>query len=612
MSRPLWIALAALVALAALLWLSRSRSDEVAPPPRPAEASRTRDAARYRALPRIEISAGALSRDEAAAAGVLAGTVRSSRSGAGIAGAQLHFAHGGRVTTASTGDDGRFAFRPAEAGTHDLLFVEADGHWPLSAGPTGRLARFAARPGERLDGAVIELDPIRPVTVTVVDPAGHAVDGARLRIDGEVAPDTPSSALTDAEGRTEISARRGAVVRASKAGIGVGRALVDEAAERNGALTVFLRDTAPGEEAGSIRGTVVGPDGGPLPFASVLARSQTSADWVAQATADERGRFRFSDLGAGAYDLVASLEGLAPGTAEDVWTGTQGVTLALAEGGAISGAVSAEDGAPVVSFTVVARAKRGALERGAAHTGSFFDAAGRYELRDLRPGVYALRVYAGGWAPSQERTVEIRPAPADAARADFVLSGGGRVFGRVVQADSGAPLAGATVSIESALGAVGASSRIFASATARADGSFELRGVPPGRQSLLAQAAGHDGRIVAGLEVGDDAPVGPITVTLRPTPEGRESTLQYTGIGAVLAAEGDALAIRDVIAGGGAEAAGLRAGDRIVTVGGQAVIELGFESAIHHIRGPVGSTVRLTLQRDGAAFEAEVERRAMD
>lgn len=609
MSRYFWIALG-VIAVGVFLWFSIGW-DEAAPPDR-TDAAVPPSLAPYRTLPRIELSPGTTTSDTSASTGLLTGTVRSSRSGAGIPAAQLHFEHAGRVTTLTTDEGGRFSFRPTEAGTHELLLVAADGYWSLDAGPAGHLAQFAARPGERLEGAVIELDPIRPVTVKVVEVSGKPISGASVAIDGEVAPGAATSGRTNGQGKLEIEARRGAVVRVSHEGAGSERAILDAAAERNGALTVQLAAGEAQQLVGGISGVVIGPDGAPIPFAPVVARSREAVERLAQVTADEAGRFRFTNLAFGSYDLVASLDGLAPAYAHDVQTGTNDVELTLVDGAAVTGKVSSNTGEPVVSFTVVATVKKGALERGAARAASYFDASGEYELRDLRPGMYVVKVYAGGWAPSDEKTVEI-VVPAEApARADFVLSSAGRVFGRVIEKESGAGIAGATVSVERALGTSGVSSRIFAKTTTGSDGSFDLRGVPPGRQSLVALAPGYDGRIVSGLEVDAEGSVGPITVELRVTPEGRESSLQYTGIGAVLSPKGDALEVKKAVAGGGAEAAGLGAGDLIVAVDGRAVTELGFEGSIHHIRGPVGSVVQLSVRRNGDLLEVDVERRAMN
>ncbi|HEY0990216.1 MAG TPA: PDZ domain-containing protein, partial [Kofleriaceae bacterium] len=58
----------------------------------------------------------------------------------------------------------------------------------------------------------------------------------------------------------------------------------------------------------------------------------------------------------------------------------------------------------------------------------------------------------------------------------------------------------------------------------------------------------------------------------------------------------------------GALDAGLRAGDLIVAVEGVPVATLGAQAAVDHIRGAVGTTVTLTLRRDGHDTRLEVAR----
>jgi len=70
----------------------------------------------------------------------------------------------------------------------------------------------------------------------------------------------------------------------------------------------------------------------------------------------------------------------------------------------------------------------------------------------------------------------------------------------------------------------------------------------------------------------------------------------YGGVGFQMSRE---LIVTDVFAGTPAEAAGLRPGDRIITVDGTIVEGMTSEDASTHARGPVGSTVQLTVRRAG-------------
>ncbi len=219
-----------------------------------------------------------------------------------------------------------------------------------------------------------------------------------------------------------------------------------------------------------------------------------------------------------------------------------------------------------------------------------------------------VAVAALGFAPSAEKSVTVAASPEDPARADFVLDTGGSLRGSVVDAESKEPIEGARVSVEATM-REGPAAPVSSTLTDE-QGQFDLRGIAPGKFSVLVAASGHHGRIVSGVEVGDDGTAGPIVVSLTPTKEGEEPRLELAGIGVVLAAKDDKLVIGQVIEGGGGAEAGLRPGDAIVAVEGRNVGELGFQGSIEAIRGPEGSVVRLTVVKEqGEPTEISVQRK---
>jgi len=85
----------------------------------------------------------------------------------------------------------------------------------------------------------------------------------------------------------------------------------------------------------------------------------------------------------------------------------------------------------------------------------------------------------------------------------------------------------------------------------------------------------------------------------------------YVGVGITVKpteAE-DAYDVQSVTKGGPAEAAGVKAGDRIVAVDGVSIAEIGTGEATNRIKGEEGTTVVLTLERAGEKLELTVERR---
>lgn len=80
-----------------------------------------------------------------------------------------------------------------------------------------------------------------------------------------------------------------------------------------------------------------------------------------------------------------------------------------------------------------------------------------------------------------------------------------------------------------------------------------------------------------------------------------ETAGSYTGIGVEVAATERGVEVMRAMAGTPADAAGVRAGDLIVAVDGIAVDTAAPDEAIARLRGRAGTSVRISLHRDGAA-----------
>lgn len=84
----------------------------------------------------------------------------------------------------------------------------------------------------------------------------------------------------------------------------------------------------------------------------------------------------------------------------------------------------------------------------------------------------------------------------------------------------------------------------------------------------------------------------------------------YEGIGAYVDSTGDYLTIISPIKGSPAEGAGLRAGDKIVAIDGEDMTGIDPELVRQRVLGPAGSTVKLSILREGdeKPFEVEITR----
>lgn len=74
---------------------------------------------------------------------------------------------------------------------------------------------------------------------------------------------------------------------------------------------------------------------------------------------------------------------------------------------------------------------------------------------------------------------------------------------------------------------------------------------------------------------------------------------EFHGLGLVLEGRQDHLHIVEPVQGGPAQRAGLLAGDRIFDIDSRPVSDMSLSEAVGILRGRIGSTVTLTLQRDG-------------
>lgn len=103
----------------------------------------------------------------------------------------------------------------------------------------------------------------------------------------------------------------------------------------------------------------------------------------------------------------------------------------------------------------------------------------------------------------------------------------------------------------------------------------------------------------------------PYSLFMRPTTAQQFQTRiqgEITGIGAQVEYRDDILTIVTPLRGSPAEAAGLQPGDQILAVDGEFVTGIGFAEAVEKVRGEKGSTVVLTIQRNGNRFDTNVRR----
>jgi RNA polymerase sigma factor (sigma-70 family) len=271
----------------------------------------------------------------------------------------------------------------------------------------------------------------------------------------------------------------------------------------------------------SIEGRVVDSTGAPVPGAEVEAfpegelpgeeiddtsefsgrMARWSAIGFASARSGPDGGFRLEHLPGAPFTLLARAAGFEPEIAAGARPGGAAVDVVLGRYSAIRGAVLAADSRePVTWFqvNVVNKAKRDALVKstnihqrqlGTEGELRFTDPAGRFFYDGLRPGDYEVTVGAPGFLP---RRLDAEVRASEELPLEVLLERGARVEGVVIDAETGAPVAGATIHAwrqdRQPDAWMDMSEMYFrgAETTSREDGSFVKEGLADGKYAFDA------------------------------------------------------------------------------------------------------------------------------
>lgn len=88
----------------------------------------------------------------------------------------------------------------------------------------------------------------------------------------------------------------------------------------------------------------------------------------------------------------------------------------------------------------------------------------------------------------------------------------------------------------------------------------------------------------------------------------------YVGVGITITedAEAGGMRVEEVVSGGPAEEAGIRAGDLLLAVEGEDVLTLGIDGTRNLVRGEAGTRVNMHFSRNGTEYDVSVERRSIE
>ena len=532
--------------------------------------------------------------------GSITGRVVNWSTGDGVDGADLTFIGSDGATTVHSMANG--VFQLEGSGRFVLNAASAPGFLPYAPELGHAKTEVEVRDGRAVSGITVFLFPAIEYTGRVVDAKGALVADARVKLVGTSANEQAIDKLitewtSGADGTFKFNAPDDAVLEATK-GTVRGWSVVDDGVVLTRQMTIAISQQ-PARDAtitGHVRDAKQQPLAGVLVSASPEREPNTpppslkdpdATRTTSFATTDADGAFTVGALDRGNYRVRAELAGYAPMTL-DVHGGTREANITLDRGVAIAGNVIG-DKSPVAAFTLLVFREEGTtLELVTAR--SIVDATGHFEER-VMPGTYDVQAFAAGWAPSDR--VE---ATAGGTPIQLFVTAGATLTGKVVSADG--PIGYARVTREGRGGGASAQPANAGTLT-RADGTFELAGIPPGPLSIFIGAGGFHPKIESGMTASEGAKLGPVTVTLTKLEDGETPQLELVGIGVKLSGQkDDIILVEAVIPGGGAEAAGIVANDQIFAVDGIAVTKLGMDGAVGKIRGAEGTTLSVTLRRD--------------
>lgn len=358
------------------------------------------------------------------------------------------------------------------------------------------------------------------------------------------------------------------------------------------------------DDAGPVRGLVLGPDGAAMPRAWVGCTDRETGT-----STDNDGAFELPPEAAGC-NAVARKPGYGASESKKLQAGDpRANTFQLRQGGRIEGVVVDEANAPMPKFTIAVEKFVGAEgddegSHGRARTVE--DEQGRFTMENVTPGKYVLSASADGRPPARSDTIEVE-AGRSVTGVRIVLARGAVLKGVVTDAQTRKPIAGASVTLDSVT-----SSGMTNVPSVKTDeqGAFELDGVPPdGPFSVRADRSGYRARIVSGLSARGSGEVT-TSIELSPRAEGEKGDMELGGIGAVLGPPPESFGamVLAVTPDGPAAKAGLQRSDRVTRIDGESTESMTLPECIQRLRGEPGTRVSVTVSRGEREIRYDIVR----
>jgi hypothetical protein len=275
--------------------------------------------------------------------------------------------------------------------------------------------------------------------------------------------------------------------------------------------------------------------------------------------------------------------------------------LEVGSPGSIAGVVVDDVGHPITEFSIaVEQFTTPEGERGSARgpRKQVKDALGNFELDGLSPGRYVLVASAQGRPPTQSSAIEVESGRKTSG-VRITVGKGATVSGTVTDRATKQAIAGVRVRLDGVSGA-GAGG----STTTDEQGRYSLEGVPTGAFSLRFSHSSYLERIEP-LDARGQSSLR-ADVDLGDKSSGASS--EWTGIGATLGQGGKFVEVASVIEGGPAATAGMKGGDKILEIEGRSAEGATVADCVSKLRGPEGSRVDVTVDRNGSKIPISITR----
>mgnify|MGYP002629918987 CR=1 FL=1 len=444
------------------------------------------------------------------------------------------------VTIAETPDDqGRFEFRSVPVEYTNAFFVNSENFGPkLLNGLDGILLAPGQHhqievdlgAGATLRGVVMD-EFMRPVTGGSVElrlpgAAGRGMGALRKT---EVAEDGTFELTHVMTGtRMELSADPEGYLR--------GKEIIKDTLQDGDVIEDILLQVKQGL---ALSGRVTYEDGTPAENAEVSLgldfagldpsmMGQVAASFRAKSTTtDVAGKFELRGLESGQFKLVASLETEEGERAGHWWAiksglkgDEQNLLLSMQGLGVLAGTVTTEPEAKVGELTarMTLKGSGGMMGIGAQTTEKSLgapDEAGAFKAEGIQPGVWEVSLKADGFSATEKLEVTI-PQAAGEPLPNFLLTPSASVSGIVLD-DQGAPISGATVTLELDMAGMIDANKKGGTPKTYSDhgGKYLLEDVAPGSRSVHATMAGYAASEVRAIDLQPGELVEDVTLALR-------------------------------------------------------------------------------------------------